>query len=232
VRKAVLFLYVERWCEVDSRSDSGVSRCGKVEALPCLWPVAGKGPSHSTGICRQHRCPERSRALWRHMECFYMPYVHFKGVLRPGWRRHGYGKRGEAAVADAAASSGIRAPNKKSPLPAQEVGMPTSCPPFQREAYPFPDIPIGSRSMGVTFRKCESEVLRYRFCSRRTLPETTGLCQALCSHRNVGHLAFFPVFPKRRKTFLRKERVHDWGGRPVSDAVCWFTPLASIVARG
>jgi len=48
-----------------------------------------------------------------------------------------------------------------------------------------------------------------------------------------GHLAFFPVFPKSRKTFLRKERVHDLGRSALfSDTVSWFTPFIFDCCEG
>lgn len=194
VRKAVLFLCVERWCEVDSRFDSGVSRCGKAEALPCLWSVAGKGPITFDGDLSAAPMPRRGLGPcgW---DAFTCPMCIPKGVLRSGWRRHGYGKRGEAAVADAAASSGIRAPNKKSPLPRAGSGHAHIV-----SSFPAGGIPVSGYTLLARFPwasplgNANSEVLRYRFCSRRTLPETTGLCQALCSHRNVRASCLFSRF--------------------------------------
>jgi|GEM_PF-2687286 len=154
----------------------------------------GKDPSHSTGICRQHQCPGRGLGPcgW---DAFTCPMCIPRGALRPGWRRHRYDKRGEAAAADAAASSGIRALNKKSPLPRAGSG----------HAHIVSSFPAGGISVsGYTLLarvpwasplgNASSEVLRYRFCSRRTLPETTGLCQALCSHRNVRASCLFSRF--------------------------------------
>ncbi len=104
-------------------------------------------------------------------------------------------KGGEAAVADAAASSGIRAPNKKSPLPRAGSGHAHIV-----SSFPAGGIPVSGYTLSARFPwasplgNANSEVFRILFFSRRTLPETTGLCQALCSQRNVRVSCFFLRF--------------------------------------
>ena len=115
-------------------------------------------------------------------------------------------KGGEAAVADAAASSGIRAPNKKSPLPRAGSGHAHIV-----SSFPAGGIPVSGYTLSARFPwasplgNANSEVFRILFFHGVPYRKRQDFVKPCVLNGMSESLVFFSAFAER----LRQEEADD-----------------------
>lgn len=177
--------------------------------------------------------PERSRAL--RMGCFYMPYVHSKGStqirMASSWLRQ---KGGGCGCGCRSLQWHKGTKQKKPTSPRRKWACPHRVLLSSGRHTRFRIYPIGSLSMGVTFRKCELGGFTISFLLTAYLTgNDRALSSLVFSSECQGILPFFPFFRSAGKRFYGKSASMIWGGPPRFPMRCVGSlPLSSIVAKG
>jgi hypothetical protein len=169
--------------------------------------------------------PERSRAL--RMGCFYMPYVHSKGStqirMASSWLRQ---KGGGCGCGCRSLQWHKGTKQKKPTSPRRKWACPHRVLLSSGRHTRFRIYPIGSLSMGVTFRKCELGGLPNIVFFTAYLTGNDRALSSLVFSTECQVSVFFPFFEAPENRFYGKSASMIWGGPArLSDAVCWSLPF-------